>query len=90
MDLIMFNPPAASAGKNFTTSRPTPRPDTSVIFSAVEKLGLNNRSITSLSVIISACSGVIFPFSIAFCFTFSTSMPAPSSRTTILTLLPSW
>ena len=23
MDLIMFNPPAASAGKNFTTSRPS-------------------------------------------------------------------
>jgi len=35
---------------DFTTSRPTPRPDTSVTLSDVEKLGLNRRSIASFSV----------------------------------------
>ena len=41
---------------------------------AVEKLGLNSKSITSLSVITSACSGVMVPFSIPFVLTLSISM----------------
>ena len=86
---ISMLPPNASI-LVFTTSSPTPRPETSEITSAVEKLGRNKRSMISLSLIISACSSVIVPFVIAFCFTFSTLMPAPSSRTSITTLLPSW
>ena len=87
--LTSTSPPRASIF-DFTTSSPTPRPDTSVTFSAVEKLGLNNKSIASLSVMTSACSCVIVPFSTAFAFTFSVSIPLPSSRTSITTLLPSW
>ncbi len=48
-----ISPPSASI-LVLTTSSPTPRPDTSDMISAVEKLGLNNRSMTSLSVIRSA------------------------------------
>ena len=51
---------------------PTPRPDTSDTFFAVEKLGRNKRSIISFSVIVSACSGVTVPRSIALFLTAST------------------
>ena len=74
---------------DFTTSSPTPRPDTSDTFFAVEKLGRNRRSMTSFSVIVSACSGVTVPRSIALFLTASTLIPPPSSRTSITTLFPS-
>ena len=86
--LTSTSPPRASI-LDFTTSRPTPLPDTSVIFSDVEKLGRKSKSIISLSVIASACSDVIVPFSIALLRTFSTSIPLPSSPTSMTTLLPS-
>jgi len=88
-DLHSTTPPRDSI-LDLTTSRPTPLPDTSVIFSDVEKLGWKSKSITSLSDITSACSGVIVPFSIPLRLTFSISIPLPSSPTSITTLLPSW
>ena len=88
-DLTSTSPPRASI-LDLTTSRPTPRPETSVTFSAVEKLGLKRRLIISSSDITAACSSVIVPFSIALFLTFSTSIPLPSSLTSITTLLPSW
>ena len=75
---------------DLTTSRPTPRPDTSVTSFAVEKLGRNNKSIISLSDMLAPCSGVMEPLSIAFWRTLSTSIPLPSSLTSITTLFPSW
>ena len=87
--LTSISPPSDSIFV-LTTSRPTPLPDTSVTCFAVEKLGLNKRSIIYLSVMTSACSGVIVPFSIALSLIFSTSIPLPSSFTSITTLLPSW
>ena len=74
---------------DFTTSSPTPRPDTSVTCFAVEKLGRNSRLIISLSAILAACSGVTVPRSTAFALTASTSIPLPSSLTSITTLFPS-
>ena len=49
-----------------TTSMPTPRPLTSVIFSAVEKPGWKISRTVSRSLIRLACSAVMTPFSTAF------------------------
>ena len=73
-----------------TTSIPTPRPDTVVTSSAVEKPGAKSRSTTSRSDIRVACSGVMEASSTAFALTASRSIPAPSSDTSIVTWPPSW
>ena len=86
--LTSTSPPSCSI-LDFTTSRPTPRPEISVIFFAIEKLGINKRLIISFCVITSACSGVTIPRSTAFALTASVSMPLPSSPTWIITLFPS-
>ena len=69
-----------------TTSMPTPRPDTSVTTSAVEKPGAKISIQTSLSGMLSDTS---MPRSRAFFRIFSRFMPLPSSRTSI-TIEPPW
>ena len=83
------SPPNASI-LDLTTSRPTPRPEISVICFAIEKLGINKKSIISFWLSFSACSGVTRPRSTAFALTFSVSIPLPSSLTSMITLFPSW
>ena len=87
--LTSTSPPSASI-LDFTTSRPTPRPDISEIFFAIEKLGIKRKSIISFWLKAAACSGVSRPRSIALFLTFSVSIPLPSSLTSMMTLLPSW
>ncbi|BAA29574.1 170aa long hypothetical protein [Pyrococcus horikoshii OT3] len=70
---------------SFTTSIPTPLPDTSVTLSAVLNPGRNIKLIASSSLRFAASSGVIRPLSTAFLFTFSGSIPLPSSLTIITT-----
>ena len=74
----------------FTTSMPTPRPETFVTFSAVENPGTKTRFTASRSLRRLACSVVIRLRSTAFRFTRTRSMPAPSSETSMLTCPPSW
>ena len=87
--LTSTSPPNASM-LDFTTSSPTPRPEISVIFLDIEKLGRNRILIISFWLMLSACSSVIMPLSIALSRTAATSIPAPSSPTWMMTLLPSW
>ncbi|MBA7531982.1 hypothetical protein ES705_24208 [subsurface metagenome] len=61
----------------FTTSIPTPLPDTSVTFLAVEKPGRNIRS--KISFLLKLASFLIRPLLIAFSLIKSVSIPAPSS-----------
>ena len=68
----------------FTTSMPTPRPETSVTTSAVENPGAKIKPQTSLSLSVSAA---VSPFSRAFCSSLARFSPRPSSRTSI-TMLP--
>ena len=70
-----------------TTSRPTPRPLSSLSTSAVEKPGRKIKSMTSLS--LSTWSAWIKPRAIASLRTRSGSIPTPSSRTVITTWFPS-
>ena len=72
-----------------TTSMPTPRPLTSVTFSAVEKPGRKISPRASRSFIVRACSGESSPRATAFCLSLAASMPPPSSLMEILTL-PAW
>ena len=74
----------------FTTSMPTPRPDTLVTFCAVENPGRKIKLKISRSVMRAACSAVITPRSTAFCRMRSTFSPAPSSLISMLTCPPSW
>ena len=74
----------------FTTSMPTPRPDTLVTFSAVENPGRKIKLIASRSLMRAACSEVITPRCNAFFFMRSGSTPAPSSEISMLTWPPSW
>ena len=69
----------------FTTSMPTPRPDTLVTFVAVEKPGWKTSIMTSRGSSWAACSGRTTPRATAVCRTRSTSMPAPSSVTSTVT-----
>ena len=70
----------------FTTSMPTPRPETSVTCSAVEKPGAKIRPQTSASLIV---SGASMPRSRAFFSSLPRFRPRPSSRTS-MTMLPPW
>ncbi len=73
-----------------TTSRPTPRPDTSLTCSRVENPGENIRSTSSSSERDRAWSSEISPRRTAFAATRPRSMPAPSSDTSTTTWLPWW
>ena len=83
-DSISISPPNLSR-LVLTTSMPTPRPDTSVIFSAIEKPGINIKYIFSFFDIILARSSVNKPLETAFAASFSPSKPFPSSAISILT-----
>ena len=69
-----------------TTSMPTPRPETSVTTSAVEKPGAKISAQTSSSVIV---SGASMPRSRALVSSLSRDRPRPSSRTS-MTIEPPW
>jgi hypothetical protein len=69
----------------FTTSMPTPRPDTSLTFSAVETPGRKISASFSGSAMFCACSRVTKPFAMEDATTFSTARPLPSSAISITT-----
>ena len=71
-----------------TTSRPTPRPETSVMASRVEKPCEKMSCTTSRSD--TASSALSSPRSTALCRTVSASMPAPSSMMVMTTWFDSW
>ncbi len=73
-----------------TTSMPTPRPDTLVTASAVEKPGRKTRSRTARRLMAASSSGVTRPFSTALRPTRAGSMPAPSSAISMTTWPDSW
>ena len=73
-----------------TTSMPTPRPERSVTSCLVEKPERKMSHSASRSLMPSAASAVRLPFSIALALTFSTSMPAPSSMTSITRSAARW
>ncbi len=73
-----------------TTSMPTPRPEMSLTFSAVEKPGAKTSRVASRSSKRAACSAVMTPFSTAFARIRWGSMPRPSSRISRFTWPPSW
>ena len=62
-----------------TTSRPTPRPETSVTCSLVEKPGRNRKSSSSASLSRAAIAAVVSPRSTTLARSRSRSMPRPSS-----------
>ena len=71
----------------FTTSIPTPRPETSVIWSAVEKPGVKISSTISRSE--RRSDSPMTPMRIAFSRTRCKSIPLPSSEISMMTWLPS-
>jgi hypothetical protein len=73
-----------------TMSMPMPRPDTSVIWVAVENPGAKMRRCACSGDITAASSGVIKPFSMAFFSNRWGSIPPPSSATSMTTELPRW
>ena len=73
---------------SFTTSMPTPRPESSEACSLVEKPGRKTNSSAPCSDKLAACSGEMIPFSTAFLVTARRSIPLPSSDTSIRTLSP--
>ncbi len=84
-DLISTWPPI-SWMLRFTTSMPTPRPETSVTCSAVEKPGAKISMPTSSSVMFSLTA---IPWEMAFARMRSRFRPAPSSVTSIQ-MFPPW
>lgn len=71
--------PFSCAMRVFTTSMPTPRPETSEISVLVEKPAAKMSSKHSRSESRAAASASIMPFSTALARSLSGSMPAPSS-----------
>src|SRR6266567_1108312 len=80
--------PETAAMLFLTTSIPTPRPEMSLTLSLVEKPGRKSRSRASRSE--TASTAEINPFSNALRFTLSSSIPLPSSSTSMTTWLPFW
>ena len=73
-----------------TTSRPTPRPETSVTSLLVEKPGRKISRSTSRSCMTARSASVARPRSAAAWRTAATFMPAPSSSTSMTVVLPRW
>ncbi len=71
-------------------SMPTPRPETSVTFSAVLRPGSHINWWISRGVIRSASAAETSPRSTAFARMRSVSRPCPSSDTWMMMLLPRW
>ncbi|OIQ81328.1 hypothetical protein GALL_369110 [mine drainage metagenome] len=74
----------------FTTSMPTPRPDTLETCSRVENPGTKIRSSISRGLIRARSAFVMSPRSSALAEIRSGSIPAPSSATSMVTCPPSW
>ena len=68
-----------------TTSMPTPRPETSLTFSAVETPGRKMSAIFSRSDMVWSCSRVTMPLASEDDAIFSTARPLPSSAISITT-----
>ena len=85
---MVICPPSFSTFSR-TIAMPRPRPEISVRIALVEipDSKMSASAACSLSVAVSSAASV--PARMAEAFTFSTSMPAPSSATVISTLLPS-
>ena len=73
-----------------TTSMPTPRPETAVTASAVEKPGLKMNCWICCSVSWATSASVVIWFLSAFCLIFSTLRPLPSSPISMMMCPPSW
>lgn len=73
----------------FTTSMPTPLPETLLNFLAVLSPGIKTRFITSLSDKLLISVSPISPFSFTFSLTDCKFIPLPSSNISIITWLPS-
>src|SRR3954449_10962371 len=88
-EVIVTSPPSSRIIVR-TASMPTPRPEMSLVTSAVEKPGRKSSSAAPLPSRLSAASAVIRPRSTARLPTLTGSMPRPSSRTSITTFPPAW
>jgi len=78
---VMTTSPPSSRIVVRTASMPTPRPEMSLVTSAVEKPGWKSSSIAFAMSVVSTASAPIRPLSAAFWATLRGSMPRPSSRT---------
>ena len=87
-DLISIVPPIFSM-LVFTTSMPTPRPDTLVTLAAVEKPGFMMNWMICWSVIEASSISDAIPFWIAFCLIRSMARPLPSSWISMMMWPPS-
>ncbi len=74
----------------FTTSMPTPRPDTAVTLAAVEKPGRRMKRWICVSSIASRSAGVAIPLARIRARMRSTGRPCPSSAISIMMWPPSW
>ena len=63
----------------FTTSMPTPRPETEVMAAAVEKPARKMKCCTSRSLIPASSASVVSPWLSTLALIFSTDRPRPSS-----------
>ena len=86
-EVIMTSPPSPRIAAR-TASMPTPRPEMSLVNSAVEKPGEKSSSTARALSIESTASGAISPRSAALTATRAGSMPRPSSATVMTTLPP--
>ena len=73
-----------------TMSMPTPRPETSLACSRVEKPGAKMRLMASVGAMLAASSGLMRFLRAARSRMRSQSMPLPSSSTSMTTRLPFW
>ncbi len=72
-----------------TTSRPTPRPETEVTFSAVEKPGLKMNCWICWSVMAASSASVASPLATALALILPTDRPRPSSVDSMMMWPPS-
>ena len=86
-EVIRTSPPSSRIVVR-TASMPTPRPEMSLVTSAVEKPAWKSSSMALAESIVSIASSAISPRSAALRATFAGSIPRPSSRTSMTTLPP--
>ena len=89
IDLTSMVPPIWSILAR-TTSMPTPRPETLVILSTVEKPAVKMKFCTCASVILSTSASEATPTAMALALMRSRSRPRPSSETSMMMWPPSW
>ena len=88
-DLSSIVPPIFSMFER-TTSMPTPRPDTLVTFSAVDRPALKMSCWICCSDMLATSASVARPLAIAFARILSTDRPRPSSLISMMMWPPSW